>query len=38
MRRSLAAPLLSWAPMTHASQHLTLADIARHLDVDFEGD
>ncbi|UDM06775.1 UDP-3-O-(3-hydroxymyristoyl)glucosamine N-acyltransferase [Halomonas sp. NyZ770] len=24
--------------MTHASQHLTLADIARHLDVDFEGD
>ncbi|MED5459222.1 MAG: UDP-3-O-(3-hydroxymyristoyl)glucosamine N-acyltransferase, partial [Pseudomonadota bacterium] len=24
--------------MTHASHHLTLADIARHLDVDFEGD
>ena len=24
--------------MTHASHHLTLADIARHLDIDFEGD
>lgn len=34
----LPAPLISWAPMTHASHHLTLADIARHLDVAFEGD
>ncbi len=33
-----AAPAQLWAPMTHASHTITLADIARHLDIAFDGD
>ncbi len=33
-----AAPAQLWAPMTHAPHTITLADIARHLDIAFDGD
>ncbi len=32
------APAQLWAPMTHASHTITLADIARHLDIAYDGD